>query len=183
MFYKNLFKNFRNIGACAPSTQYLAAAIAHSLPENFQGMLLELGVGTGNITRGLLKRKIAQKNIIGIESSIDFIQFLRPIYPGVTFIHGDAKDLSKLIKHVDVPIAAIVSSLPLRAMKKDSLSKIINQIDLVLMPGGYYIQYTYFMKKNPIATQSGYRHVKSRYVWANFPPARVDVFKKIAYAE
>ena len=177
-FYKALMKNFRSTGAFAPSTRYLANTVARILPKPFTGTLVELGPGTGNITKALIKAGVPEQQIIAIESAQEFARYVKTRFPNVSIIHGSAADLSRLVSNAERPITAVVSSLPLRSMPKDLVEEIIHEIDSTLAPTGYYIQYTYFKKQNPIIKLKSYHRLKSKLVLANLPPARVDVFQK-----
>lgn len=177
-FYKALLKGFKTTGALAPSSKHLAKAMARALPPNFNGTIVELGPGTGAITRGLIDHGISQHNIIAIESSIEFFKHMRQEFPEVKTILGQAEHLSKILSPTQLPVAAIVSSLPLRILSLETQNNIMREIDKVLAPAGYYIQYTYSTKKNPFSESKAYQHIYSHLVWINLPPARVDVFKK-----
>jgi phosphatidylethanolamine/phosphatidyl-N-methylethanolamine N-methyltransferase len=178
LFYKELMKKRGNIGACAPSTPLLAKAIAQALPNPLDGIVLELGPGTGAITSGLVKHGIRPEQIITIEFSAHFTVIMKKKFPNILTINGSAEQLSELIQPIEQPITAIVSSLPLRILPNKMVKTILREIDKVLQPGGYYIQYTYSKKSNPITNLNNYRHIKSKHVLLNLPPARTDVFVK-----
>lgn len=171
-------KRYRNVGAFAPSSRFLAKGIAQSLPKPFIGALLELGPGTGSITKGLITQGISEQQIIAIENSEEFAKHMRATYPEVTTLCGSAEHMTELLAQNKNPINAIVSSLPLRILPKKSVEAIIQQIDQTLEPKGYYIQYTYLRKENPVSILKQYQHIGSKKVWLNLPPARVDVFQK-----
>jgi len=178
-FYKALIKGFRSTGAMAPSSHYLAAAMAHALPKKLDGIVIELGPGTGAITKGLLARDIPRDRIIAVESSEEFFKHMQQEFPEVQTILGNAENLSELLAHIKFPVTAIVSSLPLRILPATTQENIMREIDKVLTINGYYIQYTYALKKNPLFHSERYQKLYSHKVWFNLPPARVDVFKKI----
>ena len=57
-FIKQTFRDFRSTGAIAPSTRFLgrkmALSLPHPLPDDFR--VLEVGPGTGPVTREIVKR-------------------------------------------------------------------------------------------------------------------------------
>lgn len=177
-FYKEVIKNFRHVGGLAPSSPYLAKAIASFVPRPLQGMLLELGPGTGSLTKGLLNRGIKQEQIIAIEYSADFTQMMQKKFPNITTLHGKAENLIELLKPLNKPIQVVVSGLPLRIFSPDTVKKIIAAIDEILPPNGYYIQFTYSKKDSPIMALNHFQLIHSKRVLLNMPPARVDAFLK-----
>lgn len=179
-FYKEVIKQFKNVGAFAPSGPALAKAMARALPCPFTGTLIELGPGTGAITKGLLQKGIHPDQIVAIEQSERFVNIMKSNYPDVCILQGSAEHLSTLIEPLNKPINAMISSLPLRSFSKEKVLALLDEIDKVLIPGGYYIQFTYSKKTNPLVNKGNYKLIKSTRVLVNFPPARVDVFKKVA---
>jgi phospholipid N-methyltransferase len=178
-FYKALFKNPRSVGSVIPSSKYLARKIAGFIPLEAEGFVIELGPGTGAITRAILRQGVAHHQLIAIESSADLVAALHERFPQIQIIHGNADQLSSLLAKIHGPIKAIVSSIPLLLSEANERENILTEIEKVLEPGGYYIQYTYGFKKSAIELKQHFKKIYSTRVWLNLPPARVDVFQII----
>lgn len=176
-FYKAFFKNPRSIGAVIPSSKHLARAVAKFIPVEQKGLVVELGPGTGAITRAILQRGIAHHQLIAIEASADLVNFLRKKFPKIQIIHGNADRLSQLLMPQSTPVKAVISSIPLRVLSLETRKHIINEIEKILMPGGYYIQYTYWNTTCTIEPYSHFKKVNSVRVLLNVPFARVNVFR------
>src|SRR3546814_14318976 len=84
------------IGAVCSSSRYLAAEIAHMVPSG-DGLVVELGAGTGMVTQALLEHGISPRRLIIVERSEGFVAHLRHRFPEATVIHGDAANLCELI--------------------------------------------------------------------------------------
>ncbi len=177
-FYKELLKGFRSVGAFSPSSPFLASAIAEMLPKPFQGALVELGPGTGAITKKLISSGISPAKIIVVEHSAEFVEHMQNNFKEITTIQGSAEHLAQLLNEIQQPINAIVSSLPLRSFPKQTVQNILEQVNQVLSSGGYYIQFTYFKKESPMQSLEEFYHLQSKHIMLNLPPARIDVFKK-----
>ena len=177
-FYKALFKNPRAVGAVSPSSKRLATAIAAHIPSPHTGLVIELGGGTGVITKAILDRGINEQQIIVIENNEHLAKKLLKRFPNVNTIHGSAAHLSDLLGERTHQVQTIVSGLPLLALPKNTTQEILQQIDTVLKPGGYYIQFTYGLQKGVLENNPHYEKVTSTRVWLNAPPARIDVFKR-----
>jgi phospholipid N-methyltransferase len=179
IFAKALFTNPLKMGAAWPSSKRLAQAMVKDIPVNNHDSILELGAGTGVVTQALLEHGITPQQIFVLEHSKALANFLAQSYPNMHIIHGDALHIDELLSDKNVTTSAVVSSLPIKFFSQQQLEKLYQQIYQVLQPGGLYIQFTYDLRrKNQISTNK-FKHLTTKYVWLNFPPAKVDVYRKM----
>ncbi|MGI3136368.1 MAG: rRNA adenine N-6-methyltransferase family protein [Candidatus Phytoplasma vitis] len=95
--------------------------------------ILELGAGTGNVTKYLIE-KFGVENIISIEWHSHLCEFLREEYPGLTVIQGNAAVFINLLEKNKISpdkIKGIVSTLPISIFDKSdfiNFEKNINKI-------------------------------------------------------
>ncbi len=174
-FAREFVKNPRHTGAVCPSSVYLARQMAALVPDG-EGKVIELGPGSGPMTQALLQRGIEPDDLILVERTDSFAQHLRQRFPGLNIIHGDACGLSQLLSGIEVPIRAIVSSLPLRSMPSSVVRQISQEINQISQPGTRYIQFTYHLHDNKLPFIGPFSGSECHIVWRNFPPARVDAF-------
>lgn len=179
MFSRALLKDQRRIGALAPSSWALSRRMASYIPQDYDGVVVELGPGTGSITEALLKRGIAPERFYAIEFTPDLAEHVKKRFPGINVIVGDAANLAELLppEVTASGVKFIVSGLPLRAMGQEKIDQIIGAVRKNLAKNGSYIQFTYShaRKRNQIIKDLHMRD--SSVVWLNVPPARVDVFE------
>ena len=179
-FYKVLFKNPRAMGSAFPSSRYLARKIASYIPEDIHEYVVELGAGTGVITKALLRKGIPHHRIIIVESAPALAKSLQKRFPQIPIIQGNAMDLVNLLGEKKHNVRVIVSSIPLLSLLPEEKNRVIEQIEKTLKPGSYYIQYTYGTKQSAFEKKHHFQKIASTWVWLNVPPARVDVFKVIS---
>lgn len=175
-FSKSIFLNPFTTGALFPSSIYLARNMANCIDKNKSGFVLELGPGTGVITKAILACGIPDQQLISVELSSDFARALKKQFPLITIIEGNATHLTELVKDKK-PIHTIISSLPLRSLSKENRELIFSEISKILMPNGQFIQFTYSMKKDKHYYPNHFKLIHSFIVWRNIPPARVTVFQ------
>ena len=87
------------IGAIAPSSRHLAAAMTASIDFEKARCIVEYGAGTGVFTREVAARKRRDTTYIVIEQNDCFYEMLRKQFqgmPGVVLIHGDAGNVCSL---------------------------------------------------------------------------------------
>ena len=92
-FYLRWLRNPRRVGAIAPTNIGMARKMVNAVRSNSELPVLELGPGTGAITRAILDQGVSPEKLISVEYCKGFLPGLRRRFPGVTFIHGDAFDI------------------------------------------------------------------------------------------
>ena len=178
LLFKLWLKNPRNIGAVAVSSPELAASMARQIPAG-DGYVVELGGGTGPVTRAILKSGTPANRLVVLERDPTLHRLLSDRYPQVKIILGDALHLQALLKdHGIHKVKAVVSSLPLLSMKKAVQYGIGAQAFAVLEPGAPFIQFTYSVAPPIPKSLPGVRTQASERIWMNLPPARVWVYRR-----
>jgi phosphatidylethanolamine/phosphatidyl-N-methylethanolamine N-methyltransferase len=171
LFARELLRRPGAVGAVWPSSGQLARCIAAHVPQRGDGLVVELGAGTGVVTQALLQRGIACERLVVIERSQAFVEHLRHRFPTVTVLHGDATLLADLLPR-DREVDAIVSSLPLRSLPAHAVAAIIEQWRVLLSARSTVVQFTYDLRADRMLPQ-GFRECASGIIWSNLPPARV----------
>jgi len=181
-FGGELLNNPGPVGSAVPSSRFLARRMASFLPRSPKGYIVELGAGTGAITDALLKRGIPADRILPVERSETMVKLLRRRFPSLSIALGDATELRLLLKtwlpNDALEISYVVSSLPLRSLPENVVVSIVQEIYHVLPEHGKLLQYTYDLRKTPHPFLANFKRCRTTVVWANIPPARVDVFEK-----
>lgn len=184
IFFKALLMNPREMGAIFPSSHWLATEMAsHALLED-DGLVIELGPGTGAITKALFEAGVNPANLIAVEYSHDLVVKLCSEFPTLQVIEGNAVNLRALLSDyfgdnsgdASHKVSTIISSLPLRSLPESVTQAILQEIAGILPVGSKYIQFTYSVRQNNFESLIHYRHHVSKWIWFNLPPARVDVF-------
>lgn len=177
-FLKSLLERPRMTGAIAPSGPALAKAMASHVDPDGELPVIELGPGTGVVTKALIERGVAPERIIAIEYSPDFCRLLAERFPGITVIRGDAYDLDRSLDGRGERVANIVSSLPLVARPPEDRRKLVEAGLKRMEPGRPFIQFSYLMKGPVQAVPGSFTVEASPWVWRNMPPARVWLFRQ-----
>ncbi len=170
----------RRTGAQWPSGPALCAAMAAAVDSDIPGTIIELGPGTGVVTAALLARGIAPERLALIEASPTFCKLLRPRFPNLLLIEGNAFDFASIVAERKLgPIAAVVSSLPLLTQPR------LRRLDLLRMalrcmhPKGVFIQFTYGMRSPiPVIDRFVDADVTPR-IWRNIWPACVWRYRRL----
>lgn len=181
LFTREIWANPRAMGAACPSAPALASRMAARVPLDREGLVIELGGGTGAVTAALLKRGIPAWKLVVIERSPTLVHHLRQRFPQLRIIQGDAAQLEHLLgADRGRGVSSIVSSLPLRSLHPTVTRAISHQFETLLEPGGLLVQYTYDLRGTQSRLLPRFRLLSSRIVWGNLPPARIEVLERDA---
>lgn len=176
-FLRAFLKNPRSMGSIIPSSRYLAQTIVELSGHAQSNWVVELGPGTGILTRHLLESGLDSKRLILIEKQASMVKFLKKEYPDIMVIHGDAANLHQLLENYHDKVDLIISSLPFNSLPKNTGEAIINEIHHILHSGGQYIQYNYLgFNRNKSLHNKNFSIVRHKTVWRNIPPAQVHAF-------
>ncbi len=179
-FLRSLIVAPRLTGAVAPSGRALARAMAAAAGPPAHGLIVELGPGTGPVTRSLIETGVARERLVLIEYDSGFCRLLRQRFAPAKVIEGDAYDLpGALAELAGRPVAAVVSSLPLLNQPPERREKLIGDAFALMGPAGLFVQFTYGLL-SPIpreAWANRYAAVRSRPILLNLPPAFVWTYR------
>lgn len=179
-FLKALITRPKNVGAIVPSSPALTRAIAGAIDLSRTGPILELGPGTGVITQSILERGIAPERLTLIEYDAEMAAHLTHRFPRTHVVQGDAFDLERTLggRHGDQLFSAVVSGLPLLnfpvALRNSYMAGLIDRLE----HGAPVIQFSYGTQA-PVEAPPGCAVSRAALVWANIPPARVWVYRKL----
>lgn len=177
LFFKAIIKNPWQIGACWPSSRKLAEAMAAGIEIPHQGLVVELGGGTGVITQAILNRGLPREKLIVVEYSRELARYLSKRFKGVNVICGDAAQLTRLLGSDASQVQTIISSLPLLSLPRHKVFTIEQELQKILTPGCRYIKFTYDVKAEKLKMNLPLQHHTQKTIWFNVPPARVDVYE------
>jgi phosphatidylethanolamine/phosphatidyl-N-methylethanolamine N-methyltransferase len=184
-FLKSLVAAPRLTGAVAPSGRALARAMAAAAGPPPHGLIVELGPGTGPVTRSLIETGVARERLALIEYDPGFCRLLRERFAPAMIIQGDAYDLPRTLAGLaGQPIGAVVSSLPLLNQPPERREKLIGDAFALMGPSGLFVQFTYGLQSPipPAVCANRYAAVRSRPILLNLPPARVWTYRLEGHA-
>lgn len=173
-FATAIARNPRGVGAVAPASRWLARAIGRALDGCACDTLVEVGAGTGAITRVIDARRQAFSRVLAVERDALLVSVLRERFPDLEIVHGCA---TELVRHVRTASrVAIVSSLPFRSLPEEIAAGCVRALadTLELAPGSMLLQYTYGLGSPPF-DPPGPHFSWSRVglVARNLPPATI----------
>ena len=178
-FFKGWIDGPKSVGAILPTSAVTARRMASVISPASGLPVLELGSGTGIITKAILGRGVAPENIVSIEYSRDFYRHLKKTIPGVNFINGDAFDLeTTLADWRDRKFDAVVSAIPMLSFPMEKRIALLEDLLDRMPPGRPVVQITY-SPVSPIDARPDRFHIRHLdFVVRNIPPAQLWVYSR-----
>ena len=177
LFLRQLVSRPLQVSAIAPSSRFLAKAMAKDLGPK-TGRVVEFGPGTGRLTEGILNAGVRPENLTLFEMNPDFVSHLRGRFAGVSVHLAGAQTAPGVIEK---GVGAVVSGLPLLSMPMALRRSIMAAAFEILADDGIYVQFTYGPRpalEEGELRSLGLTWTQTAYVALNLPPARVHTFRR-----
>lgn len=205
LFLREFLRNFHTTGAILPSGRWLARSLVRYVRKPAAGprRILEVGPGTGSVTRRLIAALQPQDQLDLVELNASFVDRLEhrfetdPPFQAVAdrcrVLHCAVEDLSD-----DRQYDVIISGLPLNNFSAELVEQILNKLTGLLAGGGTLSFFEYIAIRRARALVSrgaerarlkGIGHAMQRifddshelhrdWVWPNVPPAWVHHLRR-----
>ena len=178
-FVKAALRNPLEVSTVFPTTRYLANTLLDAADIGRAKSVVELGCGTGAITKHLSPRLTPSQSFLGIEIDEPMVKFLQKEYPKLRFETGLAEQLPQWAPEGSVDV--VVSSLPWTVFSPTMQANTIEAILKGLRPGGSFLTYicanalVYPQAKSFLAKLNDKfsKVERSPLEWRNIPPAFV----------
>ncbi len=173
LFLRRWLANPLQMGSVVPSSPALCRRVVAQVRRDSDEIVLELGAGTGVISRALLAGGIPAPKLAVVEIVPDMTEHLRSMLPGAQVIQGDARRLPELLPpEWHGRIGTVVCGIPLVLLPLAEQRRFIDAIERVA-PGRGFLHYSY-CATSPLPWRK-HGLVARREAWTprNFPPASV----------
>jgi len=179
-FLQAFLKNPAKVGSITPSSPELAKRMIAGIKPRPDDVVLELGVGTGAITKYLQDAVPDDRSYLGIELDRDLVRSLNRNYPEMKIVRGNALDAASIHEKSGLgKVGYIICCLPFVSLPNEVGEKILLQIDAFMQQGctfrtfqyahGYYFPSA--IKLREFMRDRYGKSKRSRLVVKNVPPA------------
>ncbi len=181
-FLKGWIDKPKAVGAIVPTSSVTSRRMASVIDTTSGLPVLEVGPGTGVITRAILARGVRPENLTSVEYSADFVRHLRALYPQVNVIEGDAFNLADTLgDQRDTLFDCVISAVPLLNIPVGRRIAYLHDL-LGRIPAGRPVMQITYGPLSPIPAGRGDYTVKHfDFVMRNIPPAHLWVYRRAAH--
>lgn len=179
-FFKGWIDKPKAVGAIMPTSSVTSRRMASVIDPNSGLPVLEVGPGTGVVTKAILARGVKPQDLYSVEYSSNFVCHLRRLYPGVNVIEGDAFDLpATLGDKGGMVFDSVVSAVPLLNFP---VARRIAYLDDLLerIPAGRPVVQITYGPRSPVPPHRGNYTVEHfDFVIRNIPPAHLWIYRRL----
>ena len=178
-FFKGWIDRPKSVGSIVPTSSITARRMASVVNPKSGLPVLEVGPGTGVITRAILAMGLPPSKLHLVEYSPDFVRHLRRSFPGVNVIEGDAFDIRQALGPDAPPLFdSVVSGVPLLNFPVPQRVAYVESL-LDLIPAGRPIMQLTYGPKSPVPPGLGnYTVERFDFVIRNIPPTLLWVYRR-----
>ncbi|REJ75349.1 MAG: hypothetical protein DWQ47_07660 [Acidobacteria bacterium] len=143
-FLSAFFKDPLAVGAVAPSGPALSRKMVEGVEPSPDSMILELGPGTGPVTKAVSRILPDPDCYLAIELNEKFVDRLRKDHPDLRIVQGSADDAVAIHKESGLgKVGYIISSLPFVSLPSEVTSSILNELDKFMEKGCVFRTFQY----------------------------------------
>ena len=173
LFLKRWLANPLQMGSVIPSSPALCRRIAALAACGPDEVVVELGAGTGVISRALLDAGLPPERLVVVEIVRDMADHLRSALPGVNVIQGDAFELAKALPaRMHGKVGTAICGIPLVMLPLAQQRRFVDAVESVA-PGKGFLLYTYCITSPLPYRKLGLTAKREAWTPLNVPPASV----------
>ncbi len=181
LFFRRFLAHPLRLASILESSSVLSRLVAEQVPCGPGDYVVELGAGTGPVTRALLAAGVSPERLIAVEIDSEMANFLRQSLPGVTVIESDALTLEQALpREVLAQVGAVVCGLPISLLPVAQRGELVGRMLSLLPPGRPFLAYTHRLTSPLPAAELGLEGERRAFTFRNLPPASVWAFRPLS---
>lgn len=148
--------------------------IAKHITRGDDEYVVELGAGTGSVTKALLSSGVPAEKLIAVEIDKEMAQFLREAHPGITVLDCSAFEFDRFLPQSAVgKIGCVVCGIPVGNFSMEQQRCLAETSLSAMRPGRAFLVFTYRVVSPIPGKALGLNGRRLAVTMRNFPPATV----------
>lgn len=179
-FFKGFLRNPKEVGSVVPSSRFVIRRVVKCGEVSRSPVVIELGPGTGVLTREILQHMPRDGKLIAIELLPDFCDLLGATCrdPRLLIYQGSSVDLEKaLVEAGESQADLVVSGVPFSTMERGEGRRTLEAARRVLAPNGRFVAYQFRDAVRRMA-EPVFGPPETRSGFWNIPPMRIYTFRR-----
>ncbi len=173
LFLRRWIANPLQMGSIVPSSPALCRRVVQQVRRAPAEFVVELGAGTGVVSRALLAGGVPPERLVVVEIVPDMAQHLRDVLPGVLVIEGDARALPDLLPSgCHGQVGTVICGIPLVLLPVAEQRRFLDAMQAVA-PGRGFLHYSYCATSPLPSKKHGLAARREAWTPLNIPPASV----------
>jgi phosphatidylethanolamine/phosphatidyl-N-methylethanolamine N-methyltransferase len=178
-FFKGWQRDKKGVGALIPTSGVTARRMASIIDVSSGLSILELGAGTGVITRAILERGVSASQLVAVEYAEHFCDMLRERFPDIDVRNGDVFDLDNILgdRHGET-FDCVVSAVPMLSFPLEKRVTLMDSLLSRIPRGRPVIQITHGPLSPLPPMPDLYTISHFDFVVRNIPPAQLWLYRR-----
>jgi phosphatidylethanolamine/phosphatidyl-N-methylethanolamine N-methyltransferase len=181
LFFRRALAHPLLLATPLPSSAALGRLVARHIPDIARdpGPVIEVGGGTGVVTRELLDAGLSPDRLIVVELDPELAAYLRHRFPGLRVLAADAGRLPELIPASwNGKVGTVINGVPMTVLSLAAQRQLLDAMFAVLGPQGRFLEYTYSLFSPLPARRLGLAGRRLGITFGNFPPASLWTYAR-----
>ncbi|MBW8268120.1 class I SAM-dependent methyltransferase [Caldovatus aquaticus] len=180
LFFRRWLANPLQMGSVIPSSPSLCRKIAALVARAEDEVVVELGAGTGVVSRALLAAGVPPDRLVVVEIVREMAEHLRAVLPsGAQVLCGDAFALAETLPRCwHGKVGTVICGIPLVMLPLAQQRRFVEAVEAVA-PGRGFLLYTYCITSPLPYRRLGLTARREAWTPLNFPPASVWRYRPI----
>lgn len=179
LFFRRFLAHPARLAAALPSSHGMARMVASRVCRRAGEYVVELGAGTGAVTRALLDTGIPASRLIVVEIDEEMACYLDDAFPGVTVLHGSAHDIATLLPETAARrVGTVVCGVPVSLLPRKEQAALADAMLSLLPDGEPFLAYTYRLASPLSAADLGLAGARVGFTLRNVIPASIWAYRR-----
>jgi phosphatidylethanolamine/phosphatidyl-N-methylethanolamine N-methyltransferase len=174
LYFRRFLKHPARLASLTPSSQALGRLVAQHLRREPDEYVVELGCGTGPITRALLDGGVPPGRLIAVDLDRELLAVTQQRFPDITVMECDA---ARLTQHLPTPVVGrvgtVVCGVPVSLLPRAAQRALVAEMFRLMPAGRRFLAYTHRLSSPLPAGELGLESERLAHTLRNLPPASV----------
>lgn len=179
LFFRRFLAHPARLAAALPSSHGMARMVASRVWRRTGEYVVELGAGTGAVTRALLDAGIPASRLVIVEIDEELACYLDDAFPGVAVVHGSAHEIADLLPEAAAGrVGTVVCGVPVSLLPRKEQAALADAMLSLLPDGEPFFAYTYRLASPLPSAELGLAGARVGFTLRNVLPASVWAYRR-----
>lgn len=174
LYFRRFLKHPARLASLTPSSPALGRLVAQQVRLGEGEYVVELGCGTGAITRALLGAGVPPERLIAVDVDSELLAILRDDFPDIIVLECDAAELTKRLPPAIVgKVGTVICGIPISLLPRPQQRVLIDEMFALMPPARRFLAYTHRPVSPLPRRELGLTGERLARTLRNLPPASV----------
>lgn len=181
LYFRRFLKHPARLASLTPSSPALGRLVAQQVRRGPEEYVVELGCGTGAITRGLLAAGVPPERLFAVDLDAELLAVLRAELPEIQTLECDAAEVSRHLPEVVAGrVGTVICGLPVSLLPRRQQRALRDEMFALMPPGRRFLAYTHRLTAPLPEDALGLKGRRLARTLRNLPPASVWGYERKA---